>query len=822
MGDSGTGDLSFPQQAKTQLQAPNPTNEWTQRQAGPNFFKDGENVLFLRTAKVQQCRFRDIDNTLQVRVETDHFLRRTAQTHDSVMHQFIDVPSADITERRSISFELSFFTRHVFRVKFAAQERVLEALANDTSSFPPPEDRMLVGSPQDAKVQFRQLEDSCFLSTEFVEIHVNYKPFQLSAFLVGSKTPFWRQRLSDLFTGDAIPTSIAEHEGRHAAFEAFQLHPGEHLYGLGERFDAVSRRGRPVDFVNHDAIGTSNTRSYINVPFFWTTRGYGCFVNSYARTEWDMGMSETGTIGFCSEENHMDYFIISGPSPKDIISRYTQNLTGTSPLPPIWTFGLWLSRNSYQSWAVVDEVLAKCAQHRIPVDDIHLDTAWFKEDWNPDLIFDKIRFANHTAKMAQLKSEGVHVSLWQYTFAPPRQDNTLFLEGQQHGYFGMSKNADGTPSKTELFKYPPSSSGWKIDDAVIDYSNSSARAWYASKISSLIAQGASAIKTDFGDCIPPDAHYQNIDGNKFQNLYSLVYNGTITRAMKSVDQDTIVWARSGTAGSQRYPVHWGGDSQCSWAGLQGSLYATLAMGLSGFSFFATDTGGFIGKPGTELYVRWAQLSLLGASHSRAHGAGDENEREPWAFGEEGLRVFRKFVDLRYRLLPYIVQQCRDGVGRGLPLVRHLVLDWPGDKNVWGLETQYLFGEGILVAPVVMPEEEIGGRMDVYFPRGRWFDFWNKEVAVVSRGEWVEVDVPGLDSMAMWVREGAVLAYAEEGRMRTWNEVGRVVKVECYGGIPGEKWECGDGAGGRIVVIEDGKGGWMVEGRDGEVDVNIYS
>lgn len=738
------------------------------------------------------------------------------------MHQFIDVPASDITERRCISFELSFYSSHVIRVKFAADERLLESVTSD-NDFPPPEARMLVQPPQESRVQYRELDESCGLSTDSVEIRVKYKPFQLSAFRVGSNEPFWRQRLSDLFTGDAIPTSIAEHQGRRAVFEAFQLQPGEQLYGLGERFDAVSRRGRPVDFVNHDAIGTSNTRSYINVPFFWTTRGYGCFVNSYARTEWDMGMSETGTIGFCVEDSHMDYFLISGPAPNDIISRYTQTLTGTSPLPPIWTFGLWLSRNSYQSWAVVDEVLAECAKHRIPVDDIHLDTAWFKEDWNPDLIFDKVRFADHAAKMARLKSQGVHVSLWQYTFASPRQDNVLFVEGQQQGYFGMAKNADGTPS-TELFKYPPDSSGWKIDDAVIDYSNPAARAWYASKIRSLIQQGASAIKTDFGDCIPPDAHYQNIFGHHFQNLYSLVYNATITAAIKSVDQETIVWARSGTAGSQRYPVHWGGDSQCSWAGLQGSLYATLSMGVSGFSFFATDTGGFIGKPSPELYVRWAQLSLLGASHTRTHGAGDENAREPWAFGDEALDIFRKFVDLRYQLLPYIVQQSREAAARGLPLVKHLILEWPQDRNVWGLETQYLFGSSILVAPIVMPAEEMGGTMQVYFPRGKWFDFWTKELAVVSSGQWVEVDVPRLDSMAMWVREGALLVYAEQGRLRTWNEVGRAVKVECYGtpgAGTGDCSKCGDGAGGEIVIVEDGNGGWMVEGREGEVDVRVY-
>lgn len=146
--------------------------------------------------------------------------------------------------------------------------------------------------------------------------------------------------MSDLFTADVIPTSVVSHEGREAVFEAFTLEPREHVFGLGERFDSVARNGRPVDFVNHDAIGTSNLRSYINVPFFWSTKGYGCFVNQVARTEFDIGMTEQGTVGFSTEEPFMDYFIISGTTPKDILKKYTTQLTGTAPLPP--NLGVWL------------------------------------------------------------------------------------------------------------------------------------------------------------------------------------------------------------------------------------------------------------------------------------------------------------------------------------------------------------------------------------------------------------------------------------------------------------------------------------------------
>jgi alpha-D-xyloside xylohydrolase len=218
---------------------------------------------------------------------------------------------------------------------------------------------MLIGKAQDVKAELADNADELSIKSSTVEVRVHKDPFRLRAYRSNSQTPFWKQRLSDLFTSDIIPTSIVSHEGREATFEAFSLNPSEGIYGLGERFDGVGRRGRPVDFVNHDAIGTSNQRSYINVPFFWSTNGYGCFVNSVARTEWDMGMSEAGTVGFCTEEPFMDYFIIEGQTPKDLLRKYTNDLTGTSPLPSIWTFGLWLSRNSYQGWDIVDEVLEK-------------------------------------------------------------------------------------------------------------------------------------------------------------------------------------------------------------------------------------------------------------------------------------------------------------------------------------------------------------------------------------------------------------------------------------------------------------------------------
>ena len=761
-----TSAAAFPQRSIIEGESgtANPTTETTQRQDGPNFFRDEENVPFDFTKDYIKHTAGDTDVVIQLCTERQ--LNRTTQTHNTVMHQFLE--QSDI--KGSIFCRISFPTVYIFRVQFARTVDDLNVLQHEPE-FPTFEGSMLAKKPEDIAIQVIPESKYIRILTTEIELRAEIAPFNLKAYWKGEKTPFWSQRRSDLFTRDIVPTSIVSHQSRSAVFEAFSLRPGECIYGLGERFDAVNRIGRKTDFVNHDAIGTSNTRTYINVPFFWSSSGWGCFLNSLARTEFDVGVSEQGTLGFGVEETWMDYFIIGGPEPKDILARYTQDLTGCAPILPVWTFGLWLSRNSYQSWEVVDEIIDKCQSLSIPLDDIHLDTFWFKTNWNPDYIFDDKRFKDPETRMDSYKKAGVHVSLWSYNCAPPRDDNLVYREGLKGGFFATN----GSDSK-DLFKYPNGTRGTWTDDAVIDFSNPGAVEWYTAKMKHLISQGASAIKTDFGDCVPPSAHYQRIAGPRFQNQYSLSYTSCVYNAIKSVDSEAVIWARPGTAGSQRYPIHWGGDSQCSWSGLQGTLKSSLSIGLSGFSYHSHDIGGFIGKPSPELYIRWAQFGLL-SSHSRAHGAGDENGREPWFYGEEAVEIFRKFAQLKYRLLPYIVEQARQGVERGLPLVRAMVLEFPHDRSCWHCEEQYMFGEALLVAPILQSAEDSNIK-NVYLPKGVWYDFWTKEKRQ-STGEWIVVLDPPLDKIPIWVRSGTVLPYASL-RMHTFNTLGRIERVEVYG------------------------------------------
>lgn len=788
-----TDKEAFPQRGDGDAILPMPDKGFVR---GPQHFIDGENILFMRPTEVENWSLEK--NEFRMTCASTGYLNRTCQTHDSRMHQFLPKPK----EVGKLHFVLRFWTPEIFRIMFSDNDGAL-ARHTDEPAFPPPEARMLVGKAEDVKIHQKEEKDAIMLTSAAVRLVIQKKPCVMKAYFTSGKV-FWQQRVSDLFTSDVIPTSVSHNNGRTACFESFSMAPQEHIYGLGERFDAVSRRGRTTDFWNYDAIGTSNPRTYINVPFVFSTSGYGLYLNSHARTHWDVGVTEANSMGFAIEDAYMDYFIIAGPTPQEILQRYTMNLTGEAKRPPLWTFGLWLSRNSYRSWDVVKEIVGKAKSNEIPFDVIHLDTSWFKSDSDLDLLWDESRFPNYQAEQAKLLEDGVRVSLWQYPFVPPNEGNPLYQEGKKGGFFGMSKD-----DPKAIFKYPSGTTGSYVDDCVVDFSNPEAAEWWSAKIRGLISDGSTAIKTDFGDCVAEEAVYQRISGTKFHNLYPLVYNAYVQQAITSVNREGTVWARSGTAGSQRYPIHWGGDSQCSWSGLAGEVRATISIGLSGFAYFTNDLGGFIGRPDDELYIRWAQM-VLWCSHSRLHGAGNKNGREPWTFGEQPTEVFRFFDQLRYRLLPYIYSQGALGSKRGLPMVRAMVLEFPEDRNVWDLEDQYMFGDSFLLAPILEPMGDQPTRT-LYLPKGRWFDFWTNEMCE-SHGEWIERKVT-LERFPVFVKDETILPLCP-WKMSTFNTMSRVDCVQIYSSSGSGVWEFMEEEGRRLkVVIRSGQVSVDVDGPD---------
>jgi len=509
----------------------------------------------------------------------------------------------------------------------------------------------------------------------------------------------------------------------------FTLSPDEKIFGCGESFSRLNKRGQKVTLWTDDAHGVQTGDMYKPVPFFLSSRGYGMFVHSTAPMTFDFGRDYDGATSLYVGDEDLDLFIFFG-EPKDVLSEYTA-LTGRSPMPPLWSFGLWMSRITYKSEAETREVAVKMREHRIPCDVIHLDTGWFEKEWQCNYQFSETRFSQPKKMLEDLRAQGFRISLWQLPYLTPT--NALYQEAILKNY--VVKNAHGT-SATE--------------DATIDFSNPEAVAWYQSLLEHLLKMGVAAIKADFGEGAPLHGLYASgSTGWMEHNLYPLRYNAAVADITTRVHGEHIIWARSAWAGSQRYPIHWGGDAENTDCGMAASLRGGLSLGLCGFSFWSHDIGGFVKRSTAELYRRWMPFGML-TSHSRCHGAPP---KEPWHFGESFTEDFRRAVELKYRLMPYVWAQAKIASANGWPLLRPLFFDYPEDPGSWLVEDEYFLGSDLLVAPLM----EETTRRAVYLPPGIWIDYQNGHA--YSGGKWQLIEV-GIIPCIILVRDGAAIPHAE--------------------------------------------------------------
>ena len=477
---------------------------------------------------------------------------------------------------------------------------------------------------------------------------------------------------------------------------SFTLFPDERIYGCGESFTTLNKRGQKVILYVKDPHGVQTSNMYKPVPFFMSSRGYGMFYHTSAPMTFDFGHThDQASVAYVGDDL-LDLFIFIG-DPKQILEEYTA-ITGRSPLPPFWSFGLWMSRITYSKEEEVRDVAQKLRRYKIPCDVIHLDTGWFEEDWNCDYEFSKEKFNDPVQMIENLKKQGFRISLWQYPYLTPK--NKLF---QTLVSDGMAVNdKDG---------------GLPTYDAVMDFSNETTLKWYQKLLKGLLEKGVACIKADFGEAAPINGLYASGKSGFYEhNLYPLRYNKAVFDITRESTGEGIIWARSGWAGSQRYPIHWGGDSDNTSSAMAASLRGGLSLGLSGFSFWSHDIGGFVKPSPKELYARWLPFGML-TSHSRCHGAPP---KEPWYYDEEFIELFRQSVELKYKLLPYVYTQAYQCSQKGYPMIRTLFFEYPEDPTAWFIEDQYLFGENLLVAPIF--EEKAKGRK-VYLPEGIWIDYF---------------------------------------------------------------------------------------------------
>ena len=549
---------------------------------------------------------------------------------------------------------------------------------------------------------------------------------------------------------DALPLGYCKTDGKNdRATLSFECKLNECFAGTGERFEKMDLSGQTFFLKNQDGQGVNNRRTYKNIPFYLSSRMYGVFYHTTAHSKLSLAGVSTRSVEFMSDQALIDAFIIGGDTVEEILRGY-RDLTGYPSMPPLWSFGVWMSRMTYFSADEVNAICDRLRKEHYPCDVIHLDTGWFKTDWLCEWKFNEERFPDPKKFVQDLLKKGFKVSLWQLPYIA--EDAEQIDEARKNNYIcKLTKQQDSEGSNFSALDYA----------GTIDFTSEKATEWYKGLLKRLLDMGVKCIKTDFGENIHMDATYENMSPELLNNLYALLYQKAAYEITKDVTGDGIVWARAAWAGCQRYPLHWGGDSCSSWDGLAGSLRGGLHFGLSGFAFWSHDVPGFHTLPNfmnsvvqDDVYMRWTQFGVF-SSHIRYHGT---NKREPWYYPNIAPMV-KRWWKLRYKLIPYILRESEKATHSGSTIVQALIFHHPEDNNCWHIDDEYYFGDDFLVAPVMSSDN----CRDIYLPEGEWVEFFTGDrFSVSDGGKWLkDIETP-LDRMPVFVRKGAVIpVYPED-------------------------------------------------------------
>jgi alpha-D-xyloside xylohydrolase len=604
-------------------------------------------------------------------------------------------------------------------------------------------------------------------------------------------------------TGSGTKSTAYIKEGQQTFMrEQLDLSVGECVYGLGERFTPFVKNGQVVDIWNKDG-GTNSEQAYKNIPFYITNKGYGVFVNHPELVSFEIGSEKVSRSQFSVSGEELDYFIIDGPTLKEVVRRYT-DLTGKPALPPAWSFGLWLTTSFTTNYdeKTVNHFVDGMAERGIPLRVFHFDCFWMKEfEWS-NFEWDERMFPDPEGMLRRLKEKGLNICVWINPYIA--QKSKLFVEAMEQGY--LIKKSNGDVWQWDL---------WQAGMGIVDFTNPDACQWFASKLQALIDMGVDSFKTDFGERIPTDVvYYDGSDPYKMHNYYTFLYNKVVFDLLKQNfgEEKAVLFARSATAGGQQFPVHWGGDCSATYESMAESLRGGLSLSLSGFGFWSHDIGGFEESSTPDLYKRWTAFGLL-SSHSRLHG--NSSYRVPWIYDDEAVDVLRHFTGLKYRLMPYLYGVARQAAEVGLPVMRPMVLEFPNDPTCAYLDRQYMLGESLLVAPVFSED----GWVSYYLPHGTWTHLLSGEK--VEGGSWRHEHYDYM-SLPLFVRENTVLPigsvtekpdydYTENVTFHVFDLSGEApVQTTVHGAIGNKKLDLSlTKKGNQLIVESNGGGSWSL-------------
>ncbi|WP_411274505.1 glycoside hydrolase family 31 protein [Daejeonella sp.] len=631
--------------------------------------------------------------------------------------------------------EVKVISDQIIRIRLAPQGVFLEEFSYAVDSI---EHRVTVFKLEDEADTYR-------VETNSVACVIRKRDFKIS----------FEDILGKVTNEDLEPMHWEENTdfGGYYVYATKKCYPGEAFYGLGDKSSDLNLRGSRFVNWNTDAysFGKGQQPLYRTIPFYMGIKdgvSYGIFFDNTFKSQFDFAQEESDKISFWADGGELQYYYIHGPHIMDVVKRY-HTLTGTHQMPPKWALGFHQCRWSYFPEKKVRDIARNFRERKIPCDAIHLDIDYMDGyrcfTWNRKYFPDPQKMIKELAddgfKTVVIIDPGIRVD----------ENYSVFKEGKQNNYF--CRRCDDYFMEGHV---------WPGRCQFPDFTNPKVRTWWGSLFKELVDAGVAGVWNDMNEpavfgagTFPHDVRH-NYDGfhgshRKAHNVYGMQMVRATYEGLKKLQKNKrpFTITRAGYSGVQRYASVWTGDNIASWEHLKIGIVQLQRLSMSGISFCGTDIGGFSGEPDAELFTRWIQMGVF-SPFMRAHSAGDTAEREPWSFGPEFEEINRKFIGLRYRLMPYIYSVFWEHHKHNFPILRPLVMHEQENVLTHGIQDVFTFGDKILIAPVT----DHGARhRNLYLPAGIWYNYWTHEM--MQGGIEHFVDAP-IDSMPIFVKGGAVI------------------------------------------------------------------
>lgn len=538
-----------------------------------------------------------------------------------------------------------------------------------------------------------------------------------------------------------------------------QMHGDECFYGLGDKTGFLNKRG--YDYINWNTDNPqphvdSFKKLYKSIPFFITLRKdavFGLFFDNTYRTYFDMGKESENYYWFGSDDGNLDYYFIGGENMKAVVRGYTQ-LTGTAPLPQMWSLGYHQSRWGYRTEADVRRVAKLMRKYDIPCDAIHMDIDYMNE--YRVFTIDENKFPNMKQLAEDLAKEGIKIVTIIDPGVKAEKGYPIYDEGVKKKFFAQTPEG-------EIYENVV----WPGDSVYPDFGRKEVREWWGSHYKMLTDNGIAGIWTDMNEPagfkgeLPANVVFYDEERKSTHAEMHNVYGHNMVKATYEALRELtrkrpFVITRACYSGTQKYSTTWTGDNHSIWAHLQMAIPQMCNMGLSGMPYIGTDIGGFGSDTTKELMCRWIEVGCF-SPLCRNHSSADTRVQEPWELGEDTVRIYRKFLKLRYALLPYYYDLCKKEEDEGIPMMRPLVLNYEDDEEAKNMNSEFMLGDSLLIAPVV--EQGMTKKL-VYLPNGLWYDFWTGEA--LEGGRYL-IRNAELDECPIFVKGGSIIPIIEPGR-----------------------------------------------------------